>query len=95
MIGTSTQCITVIRECNARINRPSDGDADDVFFDDKRHRIYVSCGDGVIDVLQQDGQAIPSSRQRSPALALRSAMAAWAVQSLATLAVAQQSTRGF
>ncbi len=27
------------------------GDADDVFFDAKRHRIYVSCGSGAIDVL--------------------------------------------
>lgn len=29
------------------------GDADDVFFDSGRHRIYVSCGDGALDVLQQ------------------------------------------
>jgi DNA-binding beta-propeller fold protein YncE len=29
------------------------GDADDVFFDPKRHRIYVSCGSGVVDVLQR------------------------------------------
>jgi hypothetical protein len=27
------------------------GDADDVFVDRKRHRVYVSCGAGVIDVL--------------------------------------------
>jgi hypothetical protein len=27
------------------------GDADDVFVDRKRHRIYVSCGEGVVDVL--------------------------------------------
>ncbi len=26
------------------------GDADDLFLDAKRHRIYVSCGDGFIDV---------------------------------------------
>jgi hypothetical protein len=31
------------------------GDADDVFFDNKRHRIYVSCGAGSVDVWQQDG----------------------------------------
>ena len=31
-------------------NRLTCGDADDVFFDAKRHRLYVSCGDGVIDV---------------------------------------------
>ncbi|MER9296749.1 hypothetical protein NKI38_09680 [Mesorhizobium sp. M0621] len=29
------------------------GDADDVFFDGKRDRIYVSCGDGVIDVVRR------------------------------------------
>ncbi len=35
-------------------NLPSCGDADDVFFDAKRKRIYLSCGDGTVDVwLQQ------------------------------------------
>ena len=35
-------------------NLPTCGDADDVFFDAKRNRIYVSCGDGTVDVwLQQ------------------------------------------
>ena len=29
------------------------GDADDVFVDAKRRRIYVSCGEGVVDVLEQ------------------------------------------
>jgi len=29
-------------------------DADDVFFDVKRRRIYVSCGEGLVDVLQGD-----------------------------------------
>ena len=28
------------------------GDADDVFVDAKRRRVYVSCGEGVIDVLE-------------------------------------------
>jgi hypothetical protein len=35
-------------------NVPSCGDADDVFFDAKRGRIYVSCGDGAVDVFQSD-----------------------------------------
>jgi DNA-binding beta-propeller fold protein YncE len=36
--------------------RPTCGDADDVFFDAKRQRIYVSCGEGFLDVLQwRDG----------------------------------------
>ncbi len=29
------------------------GDADDVFVDPQRRRVYVSCGEGVIDVLEQ------------------------------------------
>jgi YVTN family beta-propeller protein len=29
------------------------GDADDVFVDAKRHRVYVSCGEGAVDVLGQ------------------------------------------
>ncbi|MEA2768318.1 MAG: hypothetical protein QOD93_1280 [Acetobacteraceae bacterium] len=29
-------------------------DADDVFFDPKRRRIYVSCGEGSVDVFQKD-----------------------------------------
>lgn len=33
------------------------GDADDVFFDAKRRRVYVSCGDGIVDAWQQDGSA--------------------------------------
>ena len=32
---------------------PTCGDADDVFFDAKRQRLYVSCGDGALDVLQR------------------------------------------
>ncbi|MGH6796968.1 MAG: YncE family protein, partial [Roseiarcus sp.] len=30
-------------------------DADDVFYDGRRGRAYVSCGDGAIDVIEQDG----------------------------------------
>jgi DNA-binding beta-propeller fold protein YncE len=32
------------------------GDADDVFVDRKRHRVYVSCGEGAVDVLEPDQQ---------------------------------------
>ncbi len=35
-------------------NLPTCGDADDVFFDAKRLRLYVSCGEGFVDVLQGD-----------------------------------------
>ncbi len=31
------------------------GDADDLFFDAKRHRLYVSCGQGYIDVWEKYG----------------------------------------
>jgi hypothetical protein len=30
------------------------GDADDVFVDAKRHRVYVSCGEAVVDVFAAD-----------------------------------------
>ena len=33
---------------------PTCGDADDVFFDARRRRLYVSCGNGEVDVVQQD-----------------------------------------
>ena len=36
-------------------NLPICGDADDVFVDAKRRRVYVSCGEGVIDVLERRG----------------------------------------
>ena len=29
------------------------GDADDVFVDPRRHRVYVSCGEGMVDVLER------------------------------------------
>ena len=29
------------------------GDADDVFVDAKRHRVYIGCGDGVVDVFEE------------------------------------------
>ncbi len=35
-------------------NMPTCGDADDVFFDAKRSRIYVSCGEGGVAVFQKD-----------------------------------------
>lgn len=44
------------------------GDADDVFVDAKRHRIYISCGEGFIDVLAISGsQYVRSGRVTSAA----------------------------
>jgi len=40
---------------NATNNLKSCGDADDVFFDNRRRRLYVSCGEGSVDVWQQEG----------------------------------------
>lgn len=34
---------------------PTCGDADDVFFDEKRNRLYISCGEGAIAVIQEEG----------------------------------------
>jgi DNA-binding beta-propeller fold protein YncE len=31
------------------------GDGDDLFVDAKRHHVYVSCGEGAVDILGQDG----------------------------------------
>lgn len=36
------------------------GDADDVFFDQKRRRIYISCGEGVVDVVRRDNGSLTS-----------------------------------
>jgi hypothetical protein len=38
-----------------RASLPTCGDADDVFFDSRRARIYVSCGEGSVDAIAQDG----------------------------------------
>jgi hypothetical protein len=39
----------------AKADLPTCDDADDLFFDDKRRRIYVSCGSGAVDVFEQSG----------------------------------------
>ena len=31
---------------------PTCGDSDDVFFDARRHRLYVSCGEGLVEAFQ-------------------------------------------
>jgi hypothetical protein len=36
-------------------NAETCGDADDLFVDTKRERVYVSCGAGFIDVFETDG----------------------------------------
>jgi hypothetical protein len=39
----------------AKFDLPACDDADDLYFDDKRRRIYVSCGSGAINVYEQEG----------------------------------------
>ena len=39
-------------------NVPTCGDADDVFFDNARQRLYVSCGAAAVDVLRKDGTTV-------------------------------------
>jgi DNA-binding beta-propeller fold protein YncE len=36
---------------------PICGDTDDLFLDEQRHRLYVSCGEGAIDVIEEQGAA--------------------------------------
>ena len=42
------------------------GDADDVFFDGKRQRLYVSCGEGAVDVFQGAAASPPRHLARLP-----------------------------
>ena len=42
------------------------GDTDDLFFDSKRKRLYVSCGEGAIDVIEQRGPDRYEERERVP-----------------------------
>jgi DNA-binding beta-propeller fold protein YncE len=50
-----------------KVSVASCGDADDLFFDNRRRRIYVSCGEGMVDVLQRDGTEIGRVPTRSGA----------------------------
>jgi YVTN family beta-propeller protein len=40
------------------VDVPTCGDSDDVFFDAKRSRVYVSCGDGYVDVFAAPEQGL-------------------------------------
>jgi hypothetical protein len=46
------------------------GDTDDLFLDSQRHRLYLSCGAGFLNVIQRHGDSYeerPSSCQRATA----------------------------
>jgi DNA-binding beta-propeller fold protein YncE len=55
VIFRSPPTLTAFSSPDGRIVAKVDtcGDADDVFVDPKRHRVSVSCGEGVVDVLEQ------------------------------------------
>ena len=50
------------------------GDADDVFVDAKRRRIYVSCGEGFIDVFDAAGQSYARIAQIATAAGARTSL---------------------
>lgn len=42
------------------------GDTDDLFYDAKRRRLYVSCGEGFVDVIEQQGSEKFRRREQVP-----------------------------
>lgn len=52
--------LVLLDTANGRVvgQQPTCDDADDLFFDPRRHRLYVSCGAGAIDVFWQAGTAL-------------------------------------
>jgi DNA-binding beta-propeller fold protein YncE len=50
------------------------GDADDIFFDTKRQRAYISCGEGAIDVVQHQGDTYASLARIGTAPGARTAL---------------------
>ena len=50
------------------------GDADDVFLDEKRNRLYVSCGEGFVDVLASQGEGYVSIGRIPTAAGARTAL---------------------
>jgi DNA-binding beta-propeller fold protein YncE len=50
------------------------GDADDVFVDRKRHRIYITCGAGAIDVIEPQGDGYRRVGQLPTAPSARTAL---------------------
>jgi YVTN family beta-propeller protein len=66
-VATRWPAALLVHDTNAGkliANLPIGGDADDVFFDAERKRIYVICGQGVIDVvLQRDADHYQSVAQ--------------------------------
>lgn len=47
--------LSLINEESGKVRQdlPTCGDADDIFFDRPRRRLYVSCGSGAVDVFEK------------------------------------------
>jgi DNA-binding beta-propeller fold protein YncE len=57
--------VTSVRSCN---------DIDDVFVDSKRDRIYISCGEGFVDVLAAEGSSYRSIGRVATAVGARTSL---------------------
>jgi len=55
-------------------NVPTCGDSDDVFVDAKRHRVYVSCGEGFLDVFDVRGDTYSRTAHMPTAAGARTAL---------------------
>lgn len=53
---------------------PSCGDADDIFFDDKRQRLYVSCGEGLVQIVQRRGDRYVEAERLNTVRGARTAL---------------------
>jgi hypothetical protein len=67
------------------------GDSDDLFFDDKRARLYVICGDGRVDVFERHGAALRRLAQVKTSAGARTSLF---VPELDRLFVAAPARRG-
>ena len=56
------------------VHVPTCGDADDVFLDAKRQRLYVSCGEGLLHILQRQGDTINSLARLTTVSGARTAL---------------------
>jgi hypothetical protein len=53
---------------------PTCGDVDDLFVDSKRDRIYISCGEGFLDVVAADGASYRQTAHIATAAGARTSL---------------------
>jgi DNA-binding beta-propeller fold protein YncE len=75
----------------AKFDLPTCDDADDLYFDDKRRRIYVSCGSGAINAYEQAGGRYVASAHIETRAGARTSLF---VPALDRLFVAARATSG-